>query len=89
MKGLFSKDFAHLLEEEYILIKKGQVINCRSNIVKISDDKEVLIKGLENYIIIDSNEGLLIYPEKIICGCRNRVKLGSPLAGCFFGHLGQ
>jgi mannose-1-phosphate guanylyltransferase len=64
--GTWQSLYAYLDKDEnenVIQLQRGQVIDCTGSFVKISDDKEVLIKGLENYIIIDSVEGLLIFPK--------------------------
>ncbi len=38
--------------------------NCSGNMIRTTDDKIVVIDGLEDYIIVDKEEVLLIYPKK-------------------------
>lgn len=39
------------------------LIDCRDIIVRSDNDKVIVIKGLENYIVIDEENALLIYPK--------------------------
>ncbi len=40
-----------------------ELIDTRNTIVKSDAEKMVVIKGLENYIVVDEKEALLIYPK--------------------------
>ena len=50
---------------------KNAIVNARvlaedtsGNMIRTSSDKIVVVDGLENYIIVDKEEVLLIYPKK-------------------------
>ena len=42
---------------------KSSLINSSNNIIKISPDKKVITKDLNDFIVIDENNTLLIYPK--------------------------
>ena len=42
---------------------EANLINCSNNIIKTENNKKVVIKNLEGYIIVDENNTLLIYPK--------------------------
>ena len=46
------------------LSKEHEVITSHGNLIKTSSqDKLIVVKGLEDYIIIDEDDVLLIYPR--------------------------
>ena len=47
-----------------ILSKEHEVLSSHGNLIKTrSQDKLIVVKGLEDYIIIDEDDVLLIYPR--------------------------
>jgi len=64
--------------DNVIISKKNIVLNSTNNLVKTKQDKIVVIKDLKNYIIIDEEDVLLIYPknkEQEIKQIREQVSL--------------
>lgn len=43
--------------------KNIRLIDCKDTIVMSNNDKTIVIKGLEDYIVIDEENALLIYPK--------------------------
>ncbi len=39
------------------------LINCENVIIMSNNDKQIVIKGLRNYIVVDEDNALLIYPK--------------------------
>ncbi len=50
-------------DNNVLLDGKGQLINSQNNIIKVPKNKNVIVKDLDGYIIIDENNTLLIYPK--------------------------
>lgn len=51
-------------EKNNVLLNgKGNLIDSNNNIVKVKNGKKVIIKDLQEYIVIDENNTLLIYPK--------------------------
>jgi len=52
-------------QNQCVLIGKNTtLIETTNTIVKSSPAKNIVIKGLDNYIVVDEEEALLIYPKK-------------------------
>jgi len=52
-------------ESNNVVNNNGKVLlkDCSNSIVYSQKDKIAIIKGLDNYIVVNSNESLLIYPK--------------------------
>lgn len=45
--------------------KKNMLLNASNNMIQVSKNKDVVIKGLENFIIVENENTLLIYPKDL------------------------
>jgi len=65
--GTWGSLYAYLAKDDndnVILPKEHEVISSKGNLIKTSNqDKLIVIKGLEDFIIIDEDDVLLIYPR--------------------------
>jgi len=65
--GTWGSLYAYLDKDEndnVILPKEHEVISSKGNLIKTNNqDKLIVIKGLEDFIIIDEDDVLLIYPR--------------------------
>jgi mannose-1-phosphate guanylyltransferase len=65
--GTWNSLHAHLsnqdMEKCVTIGKSIYTSNCRGTIVKSSIEKTIIIKGLENYIVVEEEDALLIYPK--------------------------
>lgn len=50
-------------DENVIQAKSAMVLDSKNCLVRASDEKIIVVKGLENYIIVDDQDVLLIYPK--------------------------
>ena len=50
-------------DRNVIQTSNAKVLDSEGCFIKVPGDKEVLIKGLKDFIVVDSPDGLLIYPK--------------------------
>lgn len=56
-------DFSDKNEQSNVVISKTSVIRDVKNcLIKVKENKKLLIRGLENFIVVDEDDALLIYP---------------------------
>lgn len=82
--GTWNSLHAYLREEDDEIINLGDntyISDSKNCLVRTSSDKLVLIKGLDNYIVVDEPHGLLIYPKsdeqevkKVLAEIKNKDK---------------
>jgi mannose-1-phosphate guanylyltransferase len=52
------------------------LVDSRDNLVRVQDNKKVLVRGLNDYIVVDTSYALLIYPKKHEQEIRVHANLG-------------
>lgn len=50
-------------DDQVIVGKQIHLIDCKDIIVMSNNDKKIVIKGLSDYIVVDEDQALLIYPK--------------------------
>ena len=45
-------------------VKEAKIIDSKNNLIVLPKGKKIILKGLNNYIIVEKNNTLLIYPKK-------------------------
>lgn len=65
--GTWNSLYSFLQKDEdgnVIFAKKSQIIDVHNSLIRIVGDKKVVIKGLDNYIVVVEDAALLIYPKE-------------------------
>ena len=44
-------------------VKEAKIIDSKDNLIVLPKGKKIILKGLNNYIIVEKNNTLLIYPK--------------------------
>ena len=81
--GTWGSLYAYLDKDEHnnvILAKENEILSSNGNLIKTNSDKKlVVIKGLKDFIVIDEDDVLLIYPraeeqdiKKLRAGLQNK-----------------
>jgi mannose-1-phosphate guanylyltransferase len=45
-------------------LKKQKLSNCKNNIILLPKEKKIILEGINNYIIVEKDNVILIYPKE-------------------------
>lgn len=64
--GTWGSVYTHVAKDDHENGKIGRVLSldCAGNMIRVSENKEAVIVGLKDYIVIEANDKLLIAPLK-------------------------
>ncbi len=50
-------------DKNVLIYKNGNLVNSSNSLIRVEGDKKILIRGLDDFIVIDTHDGLLICPK--------------------------